>query len=87
MEMAWKNVESYMLGYNIADKQGYVYYSLEGETVVHQIFVTAQEMLALADMFRNEGPVSYNTDGHYFVTDLEKIAEGEVAGVSPIPNP
>jgi hypothetical protein len=76
--MAWSKVKNYALGFNIADKQFYFYYSLEGESAVHQIFVNAAQQGALADMFRNEGPISFNSDGHYFVTDTEMIGEGEV---------
>jgi hypothetical protein len=76
--MAWVNVDWYSLGYNIVDKQCYFYYGLEGDGSAYQIFVTAPEMSALANMFRNEGPVTYNTDGHYFVTGQENVGEGEV---------
>jgi len=75
--MAWINVEWYSLGFNIVDKQGYFYYGLEGDSAAYQIFVTAPEMSALADMFRNEGRVTYNSDGHYFVTGQENVGEGE----------
>jgi hypothetical protein len=76
--MAWTKVTWYSLGYNIADKQCYFYFGLEGDGSAHQIFVSAPEMTALADMFRNEGPVTYNSEGHYFVTDQEKVGEAEV---------
>jgi hypothetical protein len=33
--------------------------------------------MALADMFRNEGPVKYNTDNNTFSTGPEPIGEGE----------
>jgi hypothetical protein len=75
--MAWKRVDRYNLGYNIVDKQFYFYYRFEGETVVNQIFPAPEEFLALADMFRNEGPVNYNTDGNYFVTGPERVGEEE----------
>lgn len=32
-------------------------------------------MTALADMFRNEGPVSCNTDGPYLVTEQENVGD------------
>ena len=76
--MAWSKVKNYFLGYNIAKKQCYFYFELEGDNVVRMIYVTAPEMTALADMFRNEGPVSYYSDGQYFVTAAEKVGEGEV---------
>ncbi len=82
--MAWSKVKWYSLGFNIVDKQCYFYYGLEGENVAHQMFVSASEMSALADMFRNEGPVSYNSDGHYFVTAQEKVGEGEIVPVTAV---
>jgi hypothetical protein len=75
--MAWKRVENYWLGYSLPRKQFYFYYKLAGETSVQQIFPTAQEFLALADMFRNEGPINFNTDGQYFVSAAEEIGEQE----------
>jgi len=76
--MVWKKVEKYWLGYSLANKQFYFYYKLEGETVTHQFFPSPQEFVGLADMFRNEGPISYNTDGRYFCTAAEEIGEGEI---------
>ena len=78
--MAWKTVESYSLGYSVSNKQCSFYYWFVGEGTAYQIFVNADEMHALADMFRNEGDVKYNTDGNYFVTDAEKVGEGEQHG-------
>ncbi len=75
--MAWKHVANYYLGYSLSKKQFYFYYSLEGENVVHQFFPTAEEFIALGDMFRNEGPISYNTDGQYFITGPEQVGEEE----------
>jgi hypothetical protein len=75
--MAWLRVENYMLGYSIPKKQFYFYYSLQGESVVHQIFPSAVEFTALADMFRNEGPINFNTDGSYFVSAAEQVGENE----------
>ncbi len=76
--MAWLKVEHYNLGYSVSEKRFYFYYKLQGESVVHQIFPSPNESLALADMFRNEGPISFNTEGNYFVTAAEKIGEGEI---------
>jgi len=75
--MAWKRVLSYMLGYNIKEKQFYLYYALEGESATHQIFPTPQAFSALADMFRHEGPINYNDAGDYFVTGSEPVGESE----------
>lgn len=75
--MAWKKVEKYWLGYGQTNKQFFFYYKLEGDPTVIQIFPTAAEFTALADMFRNEGPISYSTTGQYFVTAPEDVGEGE----------
>ena len=65
------------LGYSIVDKHFFFYFQLDNDPSVRQIFVSAEEQLALADMFRNEGPVSFNSDGNYFVTAAEPVGEGE----------
>lgn len=76
--MAWKKVDKYWLGYGQTNKQFFFYYKLEGETSVVQMFPTPAEFSALADMFRNEGPISYSTTGKYFVTEPENVGEGEL---------
>lgn len=73
--MAWSKVTWYSLGFNIASKQCYFYYGLEGDNSAHQIFVTAPQLSALAEMFRNEAPITYNGDGHYFVSNHEAVAQ------------
>jgi hypothetical protein len=75
--MAWLRVVAYHLGYSVPKRQCYFYYKLEGEDVIHQFAPPADEFLALADMFRNEGPISFNTDGQYFVTAAEPVGEHE----------
>lgn len=75
--MPWKKVVKYRLGYSYPKRSFYFYYELEGENAVHQFFPTADEFIGLGDMFRNEGPISYNTDGQYFVTGPEEIGEEE----------
>jgi hypothetical protein len=75
--MGWKTVDQYYLGYNITNKQFSFSYHLQGETSVNQIFPSPNEFIALADMFRNEGPISYNTGGNYFSTAPEAVGEGE----------
>jgi hypothetical protein len=71
--MAWIKVESYSLGYSIKDKKFLFNYNLEGDKAVYQIFPTAEEFIGLADMFRNEGPVNFNSTGNYFTTDSEAV--------------
>jgi hypothetical protein len=75
--MAWKQVDKYWLGYSVHKRTFYFYYRLVGEGTVFQIFPSPEEFSALADMFRNEGPISYNTDGKYFVTAPEEVGEEE----------
>jgi hypothetical protein len=75
--MSWKRVENYWLGYSLPKKQFYFYYKLTTENTVYQIFPSPQEFMALADMFRNEGPINFNTDGSYFVSAAEQVGEQE----------
>jgi hypothetical protein len=42
-----------------------------------KFFPAPDEFLALADMFRNEGPINFNTNGQYFVSAAEEIGENE----------
>ncbi|UCC73804.1 MAG: hypothetical protein JSV86_04385 [Gemmatimonadota bacterium] len=75
--MGWKVVDKYRLGYSVEKRAFYFYYRLEGESIVYQIYPSAMEFMALADMFRNEGPIQFNTDGKYFVTEAEEVGEEE----------
>ena len=75
--MAWKKVENYWLGYSVPKRSFYFYYKLQGENSVYQIFPTPDEFVGLSDMFRNEGPINFNTNGKYFVTAAEEIGEEE----------
>jgi hypothetical protein len=75
--MAWLKVVNYMLGYSIPKKQFYFYYNLQGESVTHQFLPTPDEFRALSDMFRNEGPINFNTDGNYFISAAEQVGENE----------
>lgn len=75
--MAWKRVDKYWLGYSITKKKFYFYYRLQGEGTVYQIFPSPEEFVGLADTFRNEGPINFNTSGKYFVTAAEEIGEEE----------
>lgn len=75
--MAWIKVTNYMLGYSVAKREFYFYYTLKGDSAAYQIFPTANEFVALADMFRNEGPITFNTDGQYFVSAAEQVGENE----------
>ena len=72
-----ERVANYNLGYSIPNKQFFFYYTLVGENQTYQLFPSAQEFMALADMFRNEGPMNFNTDGKYFISAAEQIGEQE----------
>ncbi|HYO19805.1 MAG TPA: hypothetical protein VES02_14200, partial [Dermatophilaceae bacterium] len=54
-----------------------------GDSAAHQIFVTAQELTALAQMFRDGGQVVFNdiSGQFYFVTERRDIVAG--AQVNP----
>lgn len=75
--MAWKQVIKYWLGYNIDQKQFLFYYQLDGEATINQIKPSAADFAGLADMFRNEGPIHFETTGRYFTTAAEDVGEGE----------
>jgi hypothetical protein len=75
--MTWKRVVNYSLGYSIPKRQFYFNYTLDGENVVHQFSPSAEEFRALSDMFRNEGPMNFNTVGSYFVSAAEQVGEQE----------
>jgi hypothetical protein len=77
--MAWKTVEKYRLGYNVQKRAFYFYYRLAGDNTVYQLYPSPAEFMALADMFRNEGPIHFNTAGKYFVTEAEEVGEEESA--------
>jgi hypothetical protein len=77
--MAWKIVDKYRLGYHVQKRSFFFYYQLEGESTVYQIYPSPMEAMALADMFRNEGPIHFNTSGKYFVTEAEEVGEEEKA--------
>jgi len=72
--MPWTTVANYNLGYSIPTKQFLFYYTLAGDNQVHQLFPSAEEFIALADMFRNNSPISFNTDGQYFVSKASAAA-------------
>ena len=71
--MPFKRVQSYSLGYSISQKQFHFDYALIGENSVNQIFLSPQDFIALADMFRNEAPIDFNTDGQFFVSLAKQI--------------
>ena len=85
--MTTTNVTWYSLGFNIVDKQGYLYYGLDGDSSAHQIFVTAPELTALAALFRDGGQVVFNENAgqYYFVTERQDVSARPP--VKPAPGP
>jgi hypothetical protein len=71
--MPFKDVTSYNLGYNVARKEFHIDYTLARDNSVTQIFLSSQDFLAVADMFRNATGVQFNTDVGYFVSDAKQI--------------
>ncbi len=74
----WKRVISYGLGYRLEERQFFFSWQGEGDVVTH-VAVAPEEFLALADMFRNEGPIIFNADaGYHFATEMAEFpGEGE----------
>lgn len=83
--MPWTTVSSYNLGYSIPNKQFLFYYALSGSNQVNELFLSAEEFDALADMFRNNGPISFNTDGQYFVSKASTAALKKIAAARQSP--
>jgi hypothetical protein len=71
--MASVKVVNYSLGYSIPNKQFLFYYTLQGGSGTNQLFPTAEEFMALADMFGNEGPINFDTVGNYFVSAAKQV--------------
>jgi hypothetical protein len=69
------NVTWYSFGFNIVDKQGYLYYGLQGDDSAHQAFLTATELTAIAEIFRDGGQVVFNeiNGEYYFVTERQEV--------------
>jgi len=74
--MAWKRVANYNLG--TASREA-ILFLLQPRRRWYRFpdLPDPQEFLALADMFRNEGPINFNTDGNYFVSAAEEVGEQE----------
>lgn len=71
--MAWKKVTNYSLGFGVPKKNFWLYYSLEGDNSVTQIFLTPTQFIALSEMFRTGGAISFNTDGSYFASEAKPL--------------
>ena len=66
--MAWKKVESYSFGFKPSDKKYWLYYTLQGSSTTTQIFLSATQFTALAEMFNSSTGVNYETSAGYFST-------------------
>jgi hypothetical protein len=77
--VATKQVESYMLRFDITKRQFTMFYTLVGEAQITEFPYTLApgEFLALADMFRNEAPIFFNDERQCFTTAPERVGEGE----------
>jgi hypothetical protein len=71
--MPWVRVVNYSLGFSVAKKQFFLYYTLQGANATTQIFLSPTQFSALSDLFRNGDVVNYNTDGNYFATEPHPI--------------
>lgn len=67
--MAWKNVASYSFGFELADKQFWLNYTLEGELTTSQVFLDAEQFSAVARMFDSATSIGYDTDRNYFSSE------------------
>jgi hypothetical protein len=74
-----KQVETYMLRFDITKRQFTMFYTLVGETQITEFpyALAPQEFLALSDMFRNEAPIFFNAERQCFTTSPERVGEGE----------
>jgi hypothetical protein len=71
--MPFVPVLTYGLGYIVPRKQFFLDFTLKGDNSVHQIFITAEESVALSDRFRNYSPISFNTDTSFFSSSFKTI--------------
>ena len=83
--MAVQQVESYALRFDITQRQFLLYYTLAGESLPTALpyALSPLEFHVLADMFRNERPIFFNTEHQYFTTSAEPVGEGEAAPQRP----
>ena len=71
--MAWKKVESYSYGFKPSDKKYWLYFTLEGESTTTQVFLTATQFTAVAQLFNSSTSVSYETVGNYFSSSVRTL--------------
>ena len=70
--MAFKKVVRYALGYDVTNKQLHIDYELEGDANAYQFFPDPAGFAGLAELFRSNSVVNYETTQNYFVSKLRK---------------
>lgn len=81
--MAWITLSHYVLTYDTQRKQCHVHIafreggSADGKIISKDLSVDAPTALFLADLLRNEGPVSFDPDSGILSTTREQVGEGE----------
>lgn len=71
--MAWKKVESYSFGFKPSDKKYWLYYTLEGANATTQVFLSATQFTAVAEVFNSSASMSYDTTGNYFSSGVRTL--------------
>jgi hypothetical protein len=79
-DMPLQRVTRYAAAYNLKAKEYNFYYELEGqEGKMKEITLnSADDCVALCDLFRNESPIYYWPKQEYFITGREAVGEQEL---------
>ena len=72
--MAWKQVESYSLGFSPVTKKFWLYYTLKGANATTQVFLTPSQFSAAAMAFASATAIQYEDSGNYFSTQPRQLA-------------
>lgn len=84
-----QRIERYAVAYNLKAKEYNFYYKLEDEAGSMKVTMlnSADDCIALCNLFRNESPVYYWPEKDYFITGREELRGEEldhaVADVPP----
>ena len=71
--MAWQPVESYSFGFSTDTKKFWLYYTLKGTAATTQVFLTATQFTALAQLFGSASAINYETTGKYFASQARTL--------------
>lgn len=85
--MAKARVTRYRLGYDVDAGQFLFTFFVHAVPGVQNLPVSPQQFLALADMFRNEGGIVYDSETQILQTDPEPVGEGEPGAPAGRPAP